>query len=130
MNKRLITKRQEQALNLCHHTMGALTQEEAAKIMGISHQAISLLLEQVKKAVPQFFPIVTRHEAKIYHYYMVEGWSIREIAEYLKISERTVYFALQRAKKKGMFFPPAVGRIKYIEELGEEDVDFNTKYKF
>jgi len=71
--KRSITKKQEQALQLCHQDFGGLEQIEAAERMNISQQAISKLLAVVKKVLPQYFPIITKLEAQIYHYYMVEG---------------------------------------------------------
>ena len=111
MTKRLITKKQEQALRLCHQDFEGLDQVEAAKRMGISQRAICYLLTAVEKVLPQYFPIITKLEAQIYHYYMVEGWEVDEIAEYTESSPDTIYKTLQRAKTKGMFFTSAKGRI-------------------
>lgn len=116
MTKRLITEKQEQALKLCHHDFEGLTQEEAAEKMGISHQAISDLLTRIEKVLPQYFPILTKHEAKIYHYYMTEGWSTEEIAEYTEKSQRTIQLTLQRARDKGMYFTEAKGRVLSYDE--------------
>ena len=103
-NKRLITERQEQALQLCHHDFEGLAQEEAAEKMGISRRAVCKLLAYVEKALPQYFPILTKLEAQVYHYYMVEGWEVDEIAEHVEKSPDAIYKVLQGAKAKGKFF--------------------------
>jgi len=126
MAKRLITKKQEQALRLCHQDFEGLDQVEAAKQMSISHQAISKLLAAVKETLPQYFPIITKHEAQIYHYYMVEGWEVNEIAEYIGLSLNAVYKTLQRTRDKGMFFTEAKGRILSYEP----SMDVNVEQKF
>jgi len=127
MNKRLITKKQERALRLCHHDFKGLTQEKAAKQMDISQRAISYLLTAVKKVLPQYFPILTKLEIQVYHYYMDEGWSTEEIAEYMGMSQRTVQLALQRARDKGMFLSGAKKRIlSYNSKID----DARTKHKF
>ena len=113
--KRLITKRQEQALKLCHHDFEGLEQVEAAKRMGITQPAIVKLLAHIKKVALQLFPILTQQEAKIYHYYMVEGWNVNEIAEYTDLSPDTIYKTLQRARRKGMFFTPPKDRVLQYE---------------
>ena len=124
--KRLITKKQEQALKLCHQDFKGLEQIETAKQMGISQQAISKLLAIVEKILPQYFPIITKLEAKIYHYYMVEGWPVKEIAEYMEKSQRTVQLTLQRARDKGMFFSDAKGRMLSYDE----SMDAHIKQQF
>ena len=132
--KRKITERQEQALRLCHHDFSGLTQEEAAKEMGITQPTLNELLEHVKKVLPQFFPIITKHESKIYHYYMVEGWDVVDIADYMELSERAIYAALQRAVKKGMRSTTSKNRIQSYDELiekyGIDWVDSHVKYQF
>lgn len=130
MTKRLITKKQEKALRLCHQDFEGLDQAEAAKQMGISQQAISNLLTAVEKILPQYFPILTKLEAEIYHYYMVEGWEVSEIAEYLgeksgigiAYPDNAVYKTLQRARDKGMFFTEAKGRVLSYDESMDADV--------
>lgn len=126
MKKRLITKKQEIALRSCHQDFDGLSQEEAAIRMGISPRALGKLLARVKKILPQYFPILTKHEAKIYHYYMVEGWEIDEIAEYTKLSPNAIYKALQRARDKGMYFTETKGRVLSYDP----SMDTHIKHKF
>lgn len=133
MVKRLISKKQEQALRLCHQDFDGLDQSEAAKQMGISQQAISKLLIAVEKVLPEYFPIITKHEAQIYHYYMVEGWDISEIAEYVELSPNAIYKTLQRARDKGMYFTEAKGRILSYDAGTDDDnegMDASVKQKF
>lgn len=126
MAKRLITKKQEQALRLCHQNFEGLPQEEAAKRMGISQQAISKLLTTVEKVMPQYFPILTKQEAERYHLYMNEGWSVDEIAEHFGLTPDSIYKALQRARDKGMYFSKDRGRILSYEP----SMDANIKRQF
>ena len=126
MTKRLITEKQEQALQLCHQDFDGLSQIEAAEKMGISRRAICKLLTAVEKVLPNYFPLLTKYEAKIYHYYMVEGWSTAEIAEYVEKSQRTIQLTLQRARDKGMFFTEAKGRVLQYDL----SMDAHVKKKF
>lgn len=111
MNKRLITIRQEQILRMCHHDFDGLTQSETAKQLGVSQSVISNALKHIEKILPQFFPILTKLEAQIYHHYMMEGWSVDEIANCLSQETNAVYKTLQRVKDKGMFFTETKGRV-------------------
>lgn len=126
MNERLITVKQEIALRLVHHDFAGLTQTEAAEMMGISQPALSELLAAVKKVMPEFFPILTPLEAKCYHHYIVEGWSVDGIAEAVNKTESTVYDALKRARAKGQFFPEAKRRVLQYNP----DMDGNVKQRF
>ncbi len=119
---RLITFRQEQALRLCHQDFYGLNQIEAAEQMGISPQALGRLLARIKKILPQYFPIFTKFEAKIYHYYMVDGWSVDEIAEYVEHGPHTIYRALQRVKSKGAYFTGSKGRVLSYDESMDAQV--------
>ena len=116
MGKRLITKREEQIFKLVHHDFGGLSQVEAAQQLGISRSTISHALARVKKTLPQYFPILTKLEAKCYHYYMIEGWSVFDIAEYMDKSQNMIYETLHRARDKGMFFTEAKGRVLSYDE--------------
>ena len=53
--KRLITKRQEEAIRLCHPDFGGLSTKAAAKEMGIKQRAVQQLLQSAKKVAPQLF---------------------------------------------------------------------------
>ena len=126
MSKRLITSRQEQILCLVHHDFGGLTQAEAAKKLGISQQVVSDILKRIEKILPQMFPILTKIEAERYHLYVVEGWSVNEIAEHFDLPSRSIYYALRRAQDKGMYFTEAKGRILSYDE----SMDGHIKQKF
>lgn len=126
MKKRLITIRQEQILKLVHHDFKGLSQSEAARKLGITQSAISDALKQVKKIMPQFFPLLTKIEAERYHLYCIEGWPVNEIAEHSGLTPDSVYKALQRARDKGARFAEPKGRaLRY-----DPSMDVNVKYKF
>ena len=120
MKKRLITKRQEQALRLCHQDFDGLSPKEAAKRMGINQPALNGLLARLKKN-PRFqayFPILTKIEAERYHLYCVEGWSVNDIAGHFGVTPDSIYKTLQRARDKGMCFTKPKGRIlSYSPEM-------------
>jgi len=121
--KRLITERQEQALKLCHHDLEGLTQTEAAERMGIIRRVVNRLLEAVKKALPDYFPILTKQEANVYHHYEKLGRTVNEIAESTDLSHETIYGTLRRARAKGMPFTKSKGRIlRYHEGMDDEIV--------
>lgn len=126
MNKRLITKREEQIFKLVHHDFDGLSQIEAAQQLGISRSTVSHALARVKKVLLQYFPILTKLEAKCYHYYMIEGWSVFDIAKYIDKSQNMIYEALHRAKNKGMYFTEAKGRVLSYDE----SMDAHVKQKF
>ena len=123
--KRLITEKQEQALRLCHHDFENLTQAEAAEQMGITQVAIHKLLITVEKVLPQYFPILTKLEVKCYHYYMIEGWEVSEIAKYIEKSPDAVHKALQGAKAKGKHFGKKGITLQYKPWM-----DANVKQQF
>lgn len=134
--KRLLTKKQERALKLCHHDFDGLTQKAAAKIMGLCQQAVARLLERAEKALPQYFPIITKQEVEIYTYY-AEGWSVGMISEHLGLTKRAVYFTLNRAKKKGMHFVNSKGRVLSFDQFrarfkdsDDEGIDTHIKFQF
>ena len=126
MTKRLITEKQEQALRWCHQDFEGLSQIEAAAKMNISPRALGKLLDHVKEVLPNYFPILTKHEAKIYHYYMVEGWEVTEISGYTELSQNAIYLTLQRARDKGMYFAEAKGRVLSYDS----SMDAHIKQKF
>jgi len=94
--------------------------------MNISQRAVCKLLTAVEKVLPDYFPILTKLEARIYHYYMTEGWSVSDIAEYTKKSQRTIQLTLQRARDKGIPFDKAKGRILSYDP----GMDAKVKHKF
>lgn len=124
--RRLITEKQEQALRLCHHGFQGLSQTEAAKRMNVSQSTLSDLLAKVKKILPNYFPILTKLEAQCYHYYVIEGWDIEEIAEHFGLTPNSVYKTLKRTRDKGMCFSEPKGRILRYDP----SMDTNVKQKF
>lgn len=87
--KRLITEHQEKIYRLCSHEFECLSVGEAAERLGITHQAVSDALAQIKKVAPQLFPILTRQERDCLE--MLENnLKKTQIAAALQVSERQV----------------------------------------
>ena len=124
--KRLITEQQEQILRLVHHDFDGLTQTEAAQRLNVPQSAISNALKYIEEVMPDFFPILTKLEAQIYHHYMIEGWSVDEIAEHIGLTPNSVYKTLKRAKDKGMYFTETKGRVLSYNS----NMDANVKKQF
>jgi len=123
MEKRLITKKQEQAFRLCHQDFEGLTETEAAERMGVTQATISEHLANVKKVAPQLFPILTKFQAQCYHYITCDGWLPEEIADYMGRPINSVYKALQACRNKGLPLPVKVrGNILRYEELPDPEV--------
>lgn len=57
--KRLLTKREEQIIRLCHHDHGGLSVEDAAQQLHIVVSTVKRHLRRIKHKVPQLFPILT-----------------------------------------------------------------------
>lgn len=123
---RLITKNQERALRLVHHNFKGLSRAEAAKRMDISQSALSDLLAKVKKVMPQYFPVLTKLEARCYHLYCTEGRDVEDIAEHFRLTPNSVYKTLKRTRGKGMCFSEPKGRVLRYEP----GMDGNVKQKF
>ena len=124
--KRAITIRQEQILRLCHQDFDGLTQAKAAERLGVSQSVISNALRHIEKVLPQFFPLLTKLEARIYHLFTIEGWSVDEIADRLGQETNAIYKTLKRTKDKGMFFNEAKGRVLSYNS----DMDASVKKQF
>jgi len=118
---------QEQIFRACHHYFDGLTQVEAAEKLHISQSAVSDVLKQVEKIMPEFFPILTKLEAQIYHLYGTEGWNIEEIAEHFGLTPNSVYKTLKRTKDKGMCFNKPKGRVLQYDPIIH---DHQAKKKF
>jgi len=122
MEKRLITEKQEKAFRLVHHDFEGLTLAEAAERMGTTYQAVSKLLAQCEKVMPQFFPILSKQEVRCHHCLTVEGLSPKDIAQTLGISIKAVYLTLDRCAEKGLSFPGPRGNILSYKEWMDDIV--------
>ena len=88
-NKRHLTVHEERALTLVHHDFKGYSRAKTAQIMGVSKNALDKTLQRVCKKAPQFFPILTPLQNKVYQLLMQSearlviavstGWSISRI---------------------------------------------------
>lgn len=98
--KRKITEKQEKILKLCHHKFQGRTRQEATDKIGCSAQSISRILRQIKKVLPQFFPILTKQQHQV-NQLLEQGCNRQEIAERLDCDLKFVDNIIQQLHKKG-----------------------------
>ena len=98
----MITKQEITAYRFCHHDFGGLPTAEAASHMGVSQRRVQQLLKSLEQKAPQLFPILTKQQAKDYHYYTVEGWTVKEIAEHTHRTTNAICKSIERAVERGM----------------------------
>ena len=121
MTKNAITKKETEAYRLCHHSFDGLPVCQAADMMGLSVRRVEQLLANMKEKAPQLFPILTPTQARDYHLYTVEGWSMIEIAVNTGRNHRTVSKSIAAAVSNGMPKPGKRGGVlRYQEGLDSQ----------
>lgn len=98
----MLTKKEVKIYRLCHHSFAGHTTVEAAGILGKSPRRIEQILAGIMAKAPQLFPILTKLQARDYHLFMDEGWTMQEIADDTGRSQSTVNDSIQAAVAKGM----------------------------
>ncbi len=83
--KMILTKKQIKAYRLCSGEFEGHSAEAAAKLMGVSSQAVNRLLQRAKKAAPGIFPLLTKQEADVKALLAV-GYSNYDLANQLDVS--------------------------------------------
>lgn len=126
MTKNAITIQEVKAYRLCHHSFEGLSTGVAAVVMGLSQRRIEQLLCSLEVRAPQLFPILTVVQARDYHLYVVEGWTLREIAIDTGRHVSSVGRSIIVATKKGM--PKPSKRNKLLRY--EANMDTQVKEKF
>lgn len=86
---RLITRREEHAIRLCHHDFENLPKKEAANKMNITVGRLNQVLKSARKKIPTLFPILTPRQATVYKQ-LSDGWDHYKIANCLEITVRQV----------------------------------------
>lgn len=115
--KCLLTENQKRVLKLVHHDFEGLSQTEAAEKLGIIPSAVSRTLKRIRKILPQYFPILSPLEYKVYNLHMNEGWDVPDIADYLDKTDTAIRGTLNRARKKDAQWTKARGRIQSYDAL-------------
>lgn len=121
-----VTKREQEAYRLRHQDFKGLSVLKAAKRMGVSRQRVCQLLASLKKKEPQLFPILTQIQAKDYHLYVDQGWSMTEIAENTNRSVSAVSGSIAAAVEKGAPKPTKKNRMSRYKP----DMDGQIREKF
>lgn len=112
---------QETAYRICHQDHQGLSTQMAALYMDITPRRVQQLLAALKKKAPALFPILTKRQARDYHLYTVEGWSMAEIADNTERCISTVSESIASAVVKGMPEPSKKRRIlRYDESMDNQ----------
>jgi len=117
---------QETAYRLCHQDFQELSTTQAALYMEITPRRVQQLLAALKKKAPHLFPILSKIQARDYHLFTVEGWSMTDIAENTHRAVHTVSNNIAAAVKKGMPKPTKGGGILRYQS----DMDNKIKERF
>jgi DNA-binding NarL/FixJ family response regulator len=80
--KRNLTEQEEAISRLVHHEFGGLSRKEAAARLGITRQALTYHLKQIKQKAPQLFPILTQEQWEIYKLFQ-DGLDRSDVADRL-----------------------------------------------
>lgn len=109
---------QETAYRLCHQDFQGLSTAQAALYMDITPRRVQQLLAALEKKAPQLFPVLTKIQARDYHLYCIEGWTMTEIAENTDRTLATISDSIAAAIKAGMPKPTKSGGIlRYTENM-------------
>lgn len=113
--------KEREVYRLCHQDFAGKSTREAALVMGVTQRRVQQLLNSLKKKAPQLFPILTQIQARDYHLYVTEGWSLADIAENTDRAVSTVQESIAAAVKKGMPEPPKKrGMLRYSKSMDDK----------
>ncbi len=112
---------------LCHHSFSGLPVSGAAAIMNLTPRRIEQILNSVQAKAPQLFPILTRNQARDYHLYADEGWTLKQIADDTGRDTSNIHKSVLAAIAKGM--PKPVTRSQRVLSY-DKLMDRYVKEKF
>jgi hypothetical protein len=120
--ERLITFKQEEAYRLVHQDHFGLSNVDAAEVAGTTEQSITQKLTRLAAVAPQLFPVLTPLQSKIYRMFM-EGYTVREIAEFFGVIERGIKRVLTLLHKdKQIYFRSDSGCRRRYRSSMDNDV--------
>lgn len=123
--KRNITEREEEAFRLVSGDFAGLSQEQAAKEMGVSVQRISELLQNVKTKTPQLFPMITKSEANVL-VRIREGQDDQYILRAEALTPAQLVRALRNLRAAGRIEQAA--KIKVLQYEAHMDAEIERKF--
>lgn len=100
--KKGLTEREAEAIRLVHHDFMGLSRKETAKLMEISEQRLSSILQSVKIKAPQMFPILTNSQRIIREMIMDDGNDRQAIADRLDWPIKKVDAIIAQLRAKGI----------------------------
>ena len=120
MDNRL-TKDEGIAVHHVHHHGHGYTVGRCASMMKLSVSTVRRLLESAEKKSPGLFPILTPHQAKILHWYTVEGLSAAQIAMTGGVSAGAVRKVLRKLRDAGALKDESHAKILSFNEASMSD---------
>lgn len=121
--ERNISLFEEAVLRAVHHQFDALTQAEAAVKLDVSPSMISRTLDDLRfrsrkvRPIRVMFPILTKHQFKVYTCVVDEGLTIRETADKMEMSVSAVKDVLGKIKAKGQTLPRPIQYSHYAPSM-------------
>ena len=119
MTEKIISKKEERAYRLCHHSFDGLSVSDAADVMRLTPRRVQQLLISLEKKAPQLFPILTLTQARDYHLYCDEGWTLKDIMFDTGRSISTISESIKAAIVKGMPRPKTKNKNGTVERFHE-----------
>ncbi len=133
--ERNLTEWEESVIRLVHHEFKAMTQAEAAKVLGVSASEVSRtvrgIIEKAKtcKPIQVLLPILTKHQFEIYNRIVGRGLTAGETAKELGLaSAGTVNTIVATLRTKGMNILRQKDKSKPISYTASMDKD--VKHRF
>ncbi len=98
MGKKL-TDKQIRAYKLRSGDFEGLSVVEAAAKMGVTRQAVTLLLKRAEESCPELFPILTKQEVNV-KTLLVLGWTNEDIADKLQVNLSRISQVIRKTNEK------------------------------
>ncbi len=117
---------EERVLRCVHHEFAGMTQGEAAKFLGVSESKISRALDAMQKrskvfrAIGIMFPILTKHQYRVYQLVVEEGKTFKETAKITGLSISAVKNVITAIKEKGQHIPGPLNPSRYKPGMDSE----------
>ena len=118
--KRILSKKEEQAFRLCHQDWEGMTTRDAAVAIGLSQRRVQQLLQSVEQKAPALFPILTKCQMVVRDCINENGFTFKQIAEVLCVSESNVDNIVKTLKKKGVILERRKPTVQYQDYMDNQ----------
>lgn len=90
--------------------------------MGVSRQRLNYFLRQAKKKVPQFFPILTPFQNRVYRAKIITEFTRYGLAQYLGCGVKKVDNTIQQLRKKHYCHTQLAVKTVFFQEFMSDSV--------